>query len=40
MTDHAIRDGFVLPLDQPSRFSIPVLLAAAIERLHNPATIT
>lgn len=35
MTDHSNHDGFVLPLYQTSRFSIPVLLAAAIERLYD-----
>lgn len=38
MTDHSNHDGFVLPLYQTSRFSIPVLLAAAIERFHEPPT--
>lgn len=35
MTDHSNHEGFVLPLYQTSRFSIPVLLAAAIERLYD-----
>jgi putative restriction endonuclease len=35
MTAHSNHGGFVLPLDPTSRFPIPVLLAAAIERLYD-----
>ena len=35
MTDHSNHEGFVLHVYQPSRFPIPVLLAAAIERLYD-----
>jgi hypothetical protein len=35
MTAHSNHGGFVLPLDPPSRFPIPVLLAAANERLYD-----
>lgn len=30
-----LRDRFVLSIQQPSRFPIPVLLAAAIDRLYD-----